>query len=106
MYITSYSIRIVLLSRYVNIYDTMAPMSEPFFSLLFSEKDMGGRSLFAEGTAFSWLFLTKWGRNGDARIREKACAFGAAPLFELRIRGYAANLTLIRPVTCLLVGAW
>jgi len=29
MYITSYSIRIVLLSRYVNIYDTMAPMSEP-----------------------------------------------------------------------------
>ena len=27
MYITSYSIRIVLLSRYVNIYDTMAPMS-------------------------------------------------------------------------------
>ena len=28
MYITSYSIRIVLLSRYVNIYDTMAPMSE------------------------------------------------------------------------------
>ena len=56
---------------------------------------MGGRSLFAEGTAFSWLFLTKWGRNGDARIREKACAFGAAPLFELRIRGYAANLTLM-----------
>jgi hypothetical protein len=27
MYITSYSIRIVLLLRYVNIYDTMAPMS-------------------------------------------------------------------------------
>ena len=27
MYITSYSIRIVLLSRYVNIYNTMAPMS-------------------------------------------------------------------------------
>jgi len=27
MYITSHSIRIVLLSRYVNIYDTMAPMS-------------------------------------------------------------------------------
>ena len=27
MYITSYSIRIVLLSPYVNIYDTMAPMS-------------------------------------------------------------------------------
>jgi hypothetical protein len=27
MYITSYSIRIVLLSRYVNIYGTMAPMS-------------------------------------------------------------------------------
>ena len=27
MYITSYSIRIVLLPRYVNIYDTMAPMS-------------------------------------------------------------------------------
>ena len=27
MYITSYSIRIVLLSRYINIYDTMAPMS-------------------------------------------------------------------------------
>ena len=27
MYISSYSIRIVLLSRYVNIYDTMAPMS-------------------------------------------------------------------------------
>ena len=27
MYITSYSIRIVLISRYVNIYDTMAPMS-------------------------------------------------------------------------------
>jgi len=29
MYITSHSIRIVLLSRYVNIYDTMAPMSDP-----------------------------------------------------------------------------
>jgi len=29
MYITSYSIRIILLSRYVNIYDTMAPMSSP-----------------------------------------------------------------------------
>ena len=28
MHITSYSIRVVLLSRYVNIYDTMAPMSE------------------------------------------------------------------------------
>ena len=27
MYITSYSIRLVLLSRYVNIYGTMAPMS-------------------------------------------------------------------------------
>ena len=27
MYITSHSIRIVLLSRYVNIYNTMAPMS-------------------------------------------------------------------------------
>ena len=27
MYITSHSIRIALLSRYVNIYDTMAPMS-------------------------------------------------------------------------------
>ena len=27
MYITSYSIRVVLLSRYINIYDTMAPMS-------------------------------------------------------------------------------
>ena len=27
MYITSHSIRIVLLSRYVNIYSTMAPMS-------------------------------------------------------------------------------
>ena len=30
MCITSYSIRIVLLSRYVNIYDTMAPMSNPW----------------------------------------------------------------------------
>ena len=28
MYITSYSIRIVLLSRYVNIYGTMAPLSD------------------------------------------------------------------------------
>jgi len=28
MYITSHSIRIVLLSRYVNIYNTMAPMSK------------------------------------------------------------------------------
>ena len=36
------------------------------------------------------------GETGKLPIREKACAFGAAPLFELRIRGYAANLTIIR----------
>jgi len=35
MYITSYSIRIVLLSRYVNIYDTMAPMSVIYYPSCF-----------------------------------------------------------------------
>ena len=36
MYITSYSIRIVLLSQYVNIYDTMAPMSDIYMGVIYS----------------------------------------------------------------------
>ena len=40
MYITSYSISIVLLSRYVNIYDTMAPMSWKYSILVKSMNDV------------------------------------------------------------------
>jgi len=40
MYITSHSIRIVLLSRYLNIYGTMAPMSELYVVIKRGEKSL------------------------------------------------------------------
>ena len=57
MYITSYSIRIVLLSRYVNIYDTMAPMWGISIS----------RTLFfvpaQDSSGFLWILVLSLSRN-------------------------------------------
>ena len=59
-------------------------------------KDMGGSSLLSSKALPSpGYFSRNGGETGTLQIREKASAFSAAPLFELRIRGYAANFTII-----------
>jgi len=68
MYITSHSIRIVLLSRYVNIYNTMAPMSVPGFLwiLVFS----GG--FFSREPPFGW--------TSESRITPESPEYSGIPV--------------------------
>jgi hypothetical protein len=58
IYITSYSIRIVLLSRYVNIYGTMAPTSSSFQSgSVQSDNGVGGS--FTESPSLAVISAVK-----------------------------------------------
>ena len=63
--------------------------------------ETGRCSLFAKASDFFKCFRGNGGTKRELQIREKASAFGAAPLFELRIRGYAANFTIIPSSTLL-----
>ena len=57
--------------------------------------ETGRCSLFAKASDFFKCFRGNGGTKRELQIREKASAFVTAPLFELRIRGYAANFTII-----------
>ena len=90
MYITSYSIRIVLLSRYVNIYDTMAPMSYSYLGEMQGAIQIANRAVVSSGV---W----RW-RSGElvavddiviwVKCREQwtpgGDCFGGAAFFELQ----------------------
>ena len=74
MYITSYSIRIVLLSRYVNIYDTMAPMSDADDNLVYKPPPLDEVWLDAEGCEQSKVELRQQRKRNEELMRNREVA--------------------------------